>query len=459
MIGFWLSNGYANSGFIVPSESGYSIPAPTGSGTTYYVSPSGNDSNDGSSGSPWLTPSKAASTATTPGDVVVFSAGTYSPDLVTPPAGTSGAPITWVSETVGSAVFDGLYYIDFGLLLQNCSYFHLRGFDVKNYAYGALWSNANLSTSTYTEYVTLDYCYINHNGRTPRPVSDSLGYVGLYTNGMTRNWTVENCAFFKNGRKTNSDFDDETSGNNHSYRHDHGWYCQGYGHTCRKNYFFDHTSGYPIRPGGYWKSTALTSGEYSVSIIDCKFYTSANETAYSDVHGLIAVYNNQTAHSGSLGTLKEPVLRVEDCVAAASQANTGTDTLIGFFNDPLSYGSTTTTHRFVNNQCQSSDLYNENESWMSSHTGITASGNTTSSVVSAATLSSWVTAATALVGVTVRTLGAYPWNPNILPESAQLGFWDARVASSVTEVSGDTSLLRFARAMTPLDAFFFDIKH
>ena len=44
---------------------------------TYYITKAGNDSNDGSSGSPWLTIAKAFSTCTT-GDVAIINdSGVY----------------------------------------------------------------------------------------------------------------------------------------------------------------------------------------------------------------------------------------------------------------------------------------------------------------------------------------------------------------------------------------------
>jgi hypothetical protein len=45
--------------------------------TTYYIDPSGNDSNNGSSGSPWKTLAYACSKATSSGDVIHVNAGTY----------------------------------------------------------------------------------------------------------------------------------------------------------------------------------------------------------------------------------------------------------------------------------------------------------------------------------------------------------------------------------------------
>jgi hypothetical protein len=45
--------------------------------TIFYISPSGNDANNGSAGAPWKTLLKAASAVTTPGDIIHVNAGTY----------------------------------------------------------------------------------------------------------------------------------------------------------------------------------------------------------------------------------------------------------------------------------------------------------------------------------------------------------------------------------------------
>jgi len=47
------------------------------SGTTYYISPSGSNSNNGSSSSPWKTLAYACTKATTSGDIIHLNAGTY----------------------------------------------------------------------------------------------------------------------------------------------------------------------------------------------------------------------------------------------------------------------------------------------------------------------------------------------------------------------------------------------
>ena len=57
------------------------VCAPTGSGVCYYVSPTGSDSNPGTSASPFLT-IQAAANAVNPGDMVIVRDGTYnSPSL------------------------------------------------------------------------------------------------------------------------------------------------------------------------------------------------------------------------------------------------------------------------------------------------------------------------------------------------------------------------------------------
>ena len=68
--GFWVTGGGASAS--------YTIPSPTGSGTTYYVSPDGDDSSAGTSdATAWATLTKAVATATTSGDVVVVRPGEY----------------------------------------------------------------------------------------------------------------------------------------------------------------------------------------------------------------------------------------------------------------------------------------------------------------------------------------------------------------------------------------------
>jgi len=70
----------------------------TPGGTTYYVSPSGNDSNDGLTlGTAWATISHAADSSSPvgPGDTVYVAAGTYNETVELEKAGTPGNPIVF----------------------------------------------------------------------------------------------------------------------------------------------------------------------------------------------------------------------------------------------------------------------------------------------------------------------------------------------------------------------------
>jgi hypothetical protein len=69
---------------------------PVAGGAQYYVSPTGNDSNDGSQDHPFATIQKAAN-AVTPGSIVYVLPGTYTTPVVVQTDGTAAARISFVS--------------------------------------------------------------------------------------------------------------------------------------------------------------------------------------------------------------------------------------------------------------------------------------------------------------------------------------------------------------------------
>jgi hypothetical protein len=99
----------------------------TGSNGSYYVATTGSDSNDGSACTPWATINHAASKVG-PGSTVYVKPGTYNQTVSTSRSGTSGSPITFISETKWGAQINGggAKYIWY----NTGNYVHIYGFDI-----------------------------------------------------------------------------------------------------------------------------------------------------------------------------------------------------------------------------------------------------------------------------------------------------------------------------------------
>ena len=108
-------------------------------GINYYVAPTGNDSNTGTSSSPFLTIQKAADTANAGDSVIVrdgvyTTAGTYLVYLTK--SGTSIGYITFRSEHKWGAVLDGGDVSGYGILIANgASHVKFIDFEVRNFKY------------------------------------------------------------------------------------------------------------------------------------------------------------------------------------------------------------------------------------------------------------------------------------------------------------------------------------
>jgi hypothetical protein len=109
------------------------------SGSTYYVSTSGNDNNAGTISAPWRTIQHAANTVKA-GDTVYARAGVYN-EIVSPPTSgsASGGSITFSSYPGELATIDGTGLTipnnQWGLVtLENVSYIVVNGFEIRNYS-------------------------------------------------------------------------------------------------------------------------------------------------------------------------------------------------------------------------------------------------------------------------------------------------------------------------------------
>ena len=93
--------------------------------STYYVSPTGSDSNSGTVSAPFKTFSKAASTLAA-GDVLRVTAGTYTETLTLATLGTAGAPIT----VIGNGAVLNMQGVKPNGITVSGSYIKVSGFEV-----------------------------------------------------------------------------------------------------------------------------------------------------------------------------------------------------------------------------------------------------------------------------------------------------------------------------------------
>ncbi len=223
----------------------------------YYVSLSGNDTNPGTSASPFRTIQKAADVVTAGGTVIV-SPGVYGENVATKAAGTSAAPITFKSS--GTAVISTFFINHPWQILEG---FTLDGssFSSTN-LYGLVQSNGSVDNNRIYHNATADNVVIRSN------TFNSPDYYGSYhMNVYTKDWIIENNKFLTT------------------------WYqglsIAGSGHIIRNNYFSSQTgadllyvlgdnitfSGNTIRN---WAGKTINSGKLVVGMSYYFLSTTAN---------------------------------------------------------------------------------------------------------------------------------------------------------------------------------------
>jgi|GEM_PF-1254632 len=125
----------------------FTVPAAVsgGAGREYFVSPAGDDRNEGSRTAPFRTPDRAAAAARA-GDIVTFLPGVYHDTITVFRSGKPGKPITFRSAEPGKAVFDGSNFLrPGGILCRNRSHVAFEGFVFRNFANKLYASRAGLS--------------------------------------------------------------------------------------------------------------------------------------------------------------------------------------------------------------------------------------------------------------------------------------------------------------------------
>jgi acid phosphatase len=224
--------------------------APTGSGVCYYVSPSGSDSNAGTSAAPFLTIQQAANVVN-PGDMVIVRDGTYnnsaisgvgSKFIVMSRGGTSANHVVLISEHKWGAKLDGLNNTSYIGLEFAANYIDVKDFECEGFA------NACMDNYNGGQYIDIAgnnihdigrYCATTTNGLVGIFVSNpnviiegnQIHDIGRYApgeNGCTNSLNYQNNdhGIYVDGAFASAD--NLTVKNNIFYRNERGWSIQVY---------------------------------------------------------------------------------------------------------------------------------------------------------------------------------------------------------------------------------------
>ncbi|MFN6947229.1 MAG: right-handed parallel beta-helix repeat-containing protein [Cytophagaceae bacterium] len=172
------------------------------SAVTYYVSPTGNDSNNGSINAPFKTIQKAADVVN-PGDTVIVRDGIYTTDrggdlLIIKRGGTANAPITFKAENKWKAILDGLGNKTWNgiIITATAPYTIIDGFEIKDFHENgiALYANNITIRNNYIHnignyHIVSDYPYCTKYG-VQEPGCRCEPSNGIYPDG--NNVLIEN---------------------------------------------------------------------------------------------------------------------------------------------------------------------------------------------------------------------------------------------------------------------------
>ena len=232
--------------------------AGTAQAATYYVATTGNDANDGSSGSPYRTMKRCTQAPTAPGDTCIVRDGTYvAADIGRTDyalwlaasqgsvAGTSGSPITLKSEHYLGAVVK-VPSVNAGSSAMRISqpYWIIEGFDINGT--GTVWNTgASASAAGITVVANNVTIRRNHIWDIARTMcsNSAFGQSGILVNNNVQNTLIEYNRLHQIGRLRNGESGCVTT----AFQHDHGIYSAGADVvTIRHNEIYDTNRGYPI---------------------------------------------------------------------------------------------------------------------------------------------------------------------------------------------------------------------
>jgi len=167
--------------------------------------------------------------------------------------GTAANPITIRAENYGMAVIDGAYACGIGFQLSgSASYVNIEGIEFKRFITWGI-GGSGISETSVVRNIRIYKCKIHDIGnyRTMN-CTQAWGLAGVFSNMFTYGWTVDSCIIHTVGRL-------EGGCEEHDYKHDHGWYAQGYGHILQNSFVYNMYAGWGLKIDGYCLLTGLPS--------------------------------------------------------------------------------------------------------------------------------------------------------------------------------------------------------
>ncbi|QPD03623.1 MAG: hypothetical protein Nkreftii_001397 [Candidatus Nitrospira kreftii] len=254
---FWRRSGHWLCGTSVVFALFWSLEA---QGVTYYVAPTGNDSNPGTLANPWRHPQACVTTRSplVAGDTCLVLNGTYADTdgdgivvyaRTTAPSGTALKPITIKSETPLGARFvvpSRVDALNAGFRIT-VPYYIIEGFEIQGSPYTTGNSHHGITLTSGATGTVIRMNSIHDLGRTV--CSNTRANSGITFHGVA-NVVIEHNSFHTIGRLRAGENGCVTI----IFHHDHGIYAgETQNLTIRYNIFHDITRGYPIhiyREGG-----------------------------------------------------------------------------------------------------------------------------------------------------------------------------------------------------------------
>jgi len=139
-----------------PTPTSPAAQTPTGSGATYYVSPSGSDAAPGTIAEPWATIQHAAESISA-GDTALIRGGTYAENIEVAGSGDADNGYVVFSAYAGEQpVLDGTGNdASNGLIISGKSYVKLLGLEIRNWDGNAVWIE-------YCDHIEISDCEVHH---------------------------------------------------------------------------------------------------------------------------------------------------------------------------------------------------------------------------------------------------------------------------------------------------------